>query len=100
VVNSLADGINTYLHMPLTNDFSNIDNFSAGISKLQQFPELNKFVGLNMKQPQDQLAMIADYTNSFRSLAASTCDSAIDYLLLDKKGCPNDANFLENLSLN
>ena len=38
---------------------------------------------------------IADYTNSYRSRAASTCDSALDYIVLDTVNCPTNANLLE-----
>lgn len=85
--------------MPLYTDFSKINSFSSYLTVLSQKPELNLLVGSGLKQPSDQLAVIADYTNSYKSRAASTCDSAIDYLILSKLECPSDANFLEKISV-
>ena len=65
---------------------------------MANYPEKLTFIGNKNVQPTQEMGVINDYTNSFKSRAASTCNSAIDLIVLKKEECPSDYNHLEGIS--
>ena len=65
---------------------------------MTSYPEKLTFTNDKHVQPTQEIGVINDYTNTYESRAASTCNSAIDKIVLKKDECPNDYNHLEGIS--
>jgi hypothetical protein len=100
LIDDLAVSAQAYVRMPDTTNTRLLRTFATYCTQKAADPVTISLVndGSAITQPAAQLAVIADYTNALQSRAASTCDSARDFIVLDLSECPSDANVLEDIS--
>jgi len=95
----LANHTETFHHFPHFYDMQPLKDFSSQLTVLAAEPELLTFVNTKT-QPSEAIKVINDYTNSFRSRAASTCNAAIDHIVLDERECLEGYTRLKNVQIN
>ena len=78
---SLAKETEKYHHQPNTFGLQAFKDFESLLTVLTAEPEYLTFVGART-QPDEEIRVINDYTNSYMSRAASSCDGAIDHFVL------------------
>ena len=95
----LAEEVDEFHNLP--NDFNSqsFKDFESTLTVLAGYPNELTFTDEKKVQPHQELKVINDYTNSFASRAASTCDSAIDKIVLKKEDCPASYNHLEGVTI-